>query len=44
MEEIAWSGQGKRLLVEATEAGLPALAGIQPLIVVTLDLFTTRMT
>lgn len=36
MEEIAWSSQGKRLLVEATEAGLPALAGIEPLIVADL--------
>ncbi|ESX15952.1 hypothetical protein [Mesorhizobium sp. LSJC264A00] len=36
MEEIAWSSQGKRLLVEATEAGMPALAGVEPLIVADL--------
>jgi hypothetical protein len=36
MEELAWSSEGKRLLVEAVEAGLPALAGIEPLIVTTL--------
>ena len=36
MEEIAWSIEGKRLLVEATEAGHPALAGIEPWIVADL--------
>ncbi|RUX73383.1 hypothetical protein EN925_00885 [Mesorhizobium sp. M7A.F.Ca.US.006.04.2.1] len=36
MEEIAWSSQGKRLMLEATEAGLPALAGVEPLIVADL--------
>ncbi|ESZ65942.1 hypothetical protein [Mesorhizobium sp. L103C131B0] len=36
MEEIIWSSEGKKLLVEATEAGLPALAGVEPLIVVDL--------
>lgn len=36
MEEIAWSSQGKGLMVEATEAGLPALAGVEPLIVADL--------
>ncbi|RWL98466.1 MAG: hypothetical protein E5X80_03230 [Mesorhizobium sp.] len=36
MEEIAWSTEGKKLMVEAAEAGLPALAGIEPLIVADL--------
>lgn len=36
MEEIIWSSEGKKLLVEATEAGLPALAGVEPLIVADL--------
>lgn len=33
MEEIIWSVDGKKAMVEATEAGLPALAGVEPLIV-----------
>lgn len=36
MEEIIWSHEGKRLLIQATEAGLPALAGVEPLIVADL--------
>lgn len=32
MEEIIWSENGRRLVVEATEKGLPALAGVEPLI------------
>ncbi|TGP86401.1 hypothetical protein EN866_24190 [Mesorhizobium sp. M2D.F.Ca.ET.223.01.1.1] len=36
MEEIIWSSDGKKLLVEATEAGLPALAGVEPLLVADL--------
>lgn len=36
MEEIIWSPEGKRLLVQVTEAGLPALAGVEPLIVAEL--------
>ncbi|OBQ82992.1 hypothetical protein [Mesorhizobium sp. WSM3873] len=36
MEEIIWSSEGKKLLLEATEAGLPALAGVEPLIVADL--------
>src|SRR5262245_26579394 len=36
MEEIIWSPEGKKLLVQATEAGLPALAGVEPLIVADL--------
>ena len=36
MEEIIWSPEGKRRIVEANEAGLPALAGVEPLIVADL--------
>lgn len=36
MEEIIWSTEGKRLLVQATESGLPALAGVEPLIIADL--------
>jgi hypothetical protein len=36
MEEIVWSPQGRRAAVEATKKGLPALAGVEPLIVAAL--------
>lgn len=36
MEEIVWSSEGKKAAVAATEAGLPALAGVEPLIVADL--------
>ncbi|MCH6206346.1 hypothetical protein L3V16_21210 [Brucella ciceri] len=36
MEEIIWSAEARPLLIEATERGLPALAGVEPLIVADL--------
>jgi hypothetical protein len=36
MQDIAWSTEGRKAAVEATQKGLPALAGIEPLIVVAL--------
>ena len=36
MEEIIWSTEGKKRLIQATEAGLPALAGVEPMIVADL--------
>jgi hypothetical protein len=36
MQDITWSGEGRKAAVEATEKGLPALAGIEPLIVAAL--------
>jgi hypothetical protein len=33
MQDIAWSQEGRKEAIEATEKGLPALAGIEPLIV-----------
>ncbi len=33
MEEIIWSAEGRTAAIKATEAGLPALAGTEPLIV-----------
>lgn len=36
MQEIIWSAEGKKAAVVATEAGLPALAGVEPLIVADL--------
>ncbi|TBE45446.1 hypothetical protein ELH02_14220 [Rhizobium ruizarguesonis] len=36
MEEIVWSSEGKNAAVAATAAGLPALAGVEPLIVADL--------
>jgi hypothetical protein len=36
MQEIVWSSEGKKAAVAATEAGLPALAGVEPLIVANL--------
>jgi hypothetical protein len=32
MEEIIWSPQGKQALVNATEAGFPALSGVDPIL------------
>ena len=32
MEEIIWSAAGRKAAVEATEKGLPALAGVDPLL------------
>jgi hypothetical protein len=36
IEEIIWSPQGREAAVEATKNGLPALAGVEPLIVAEL--------
>ncbi|GEC31681.1 hypothetical protein N181_01885 [Sinorhizobium fredii USDA 205] len=36
MEEIIWSSEGKKAAVATTEAGLPALAGVEPFIVANL--------
>jgi len=36
MDEITWSSEGRKLAVEATENGLPALAGIEPMFVAAL--------
>lgn len=36
MEELTWSTEGRKAAVDATERGLPALAGIEPLIVAAL--------
>jgi hypothetical protein len=36
MEAIAWSENGRKSAVEATEKGLPALAGVEPLIIASL--------
>ncbi|TBD43310.1 hypothetical protein [Rhizobium ruizarguesonis] len=36
MEEIVWSSEGKKAAVAAPAAGLPALAGVEPLIVADL--------
>lgn len=36
MQEIIWSSEGKKAAVAATEARLPALAGVEPLIVADL--------
>ena len=36
MQDITWSSEGRKAAVEATEKGLPALAGIEPLIVAAL--------
>jgi hypothetical protein len=33
MEEIVWSSEGRKAAIEATDKGLPALAGVEPLIV-----------
>jgi hypothetical protein len=33
MEDIAWSERGRKAAIEATEKGLPALAGVERLIV-----------
>ena len=33
MEEIVWSCEGRKAVIEATDKGLPALAGVEPLIV-----------
>lgn len=32
MEEIIWSTEGRKAAIKATESGLPALAGVDPLI------------
>ncbi|NRG16910.1 hypothetical protein HPQ64_04310 [Rhizobiales bacterium] len=32
-QEIIWSADGKQTMVEATDAGLPALSGVEPIIV-----------
>jgi hypothetical protein len=36
MQDITWSTEGRKAAVEATQKGLPALAGIEPLIVAAL--------
>ena len=36
MEEITWSTEGRKAAVDATENGLPALAGIERMIVAAL--------
>jgi hypothetical protein len=36
MQDITWSSEGRKAGVKATEEGLPALAGIEPLIVAAL--------
>jgi hypothetical protein len=36
MEELTWSTEGRKAAVGATERGLPALAGIEPLFVAAL--------
>ncbi|MGR9471033.1 hypothetical protein [Rhizobium leguminosarum] len=36
MQEIVWSSAGKKAAVGATDAGRPALAGVEPLIVADL--------
>lgn len=36
MQEIIWSSEGKKAAIDATASGLPALAGIEPLIVADL--------
>lgn len=36
MEEIIWSSEGRRTAIDATAQGLPALAGVEPLIVADL--------
>lgn len=36
MEEITWSAEGRRATIGATESGLPALAGIEPLFIAAL--------
>lgn len=36
MEEITWSPEGRKAAIEATESGLPALAGIEPQFVAAL--------
>jgi hypothetical protein len=36
MEELTWSTEGRKAAVDATENGLPALAGIEPLIIAAL--------
>jgi hypothetical protein len=36
MEKIVWSAQGRKRVVEATEKGLPALSGVEPMIVAEL--------
>lgn len=36
MQEIIWSSEGKKAAVAATDASLPALAGVEPLIVADL--------
>jgi hypothetical protein len=36
MREIVWSAKGRGAAIEATEKGIPALAGIEPLIVAKL--------
>ena len=33
MEEIIWSSEGKKAVIRATEDGMPALAGVEPMIV-----------
>lgn len=38
MEELTWSTEGRKAAVDATESGLPALAGIEPLIVAALGI------
>ncbi|MCH6206350.1 hypothetical protein L3V16_21230 [Brucella ciceri] len=36
MEEIIWSNEARPLMIQATENGLPALAGVEPMIVADL--------
>jgi hypothetical protein len=36
MQDITWSSDGRKAAIEATENGLPALAGVEPLIVAAL--------
>ena len=36
METIAWSDNGRKAAVEASEKGLPALAGVEPLLIKSL--------
>lgn len=36
MEEIMWSSEGRAAAVEATDKGLPALAGVEPMFVAAL--------
>ena len=36
MQDVTWSTEGRAAAVEATDKGLPALAGVEPLIVAAL--------